>query len=93
MLRITIDERPTEQRWILQGRLVGPWVAELETSWKKACNGFNARKCVLDLSEVTRVDDSGEKLLMEMKRAGVELFACGVYMKYVVEEISALCKR
>jgi hypothetical protein len=92
MLRITINEGPTEQLWILQGSLVAPWVAELETSWKNSRSSHEARKRVVVLSEVTRIDDRGEKVLREMKNAGVELIACGVYMKHVVEEISNRCK-
>ena len=37
MLKITITNTATEQRWILEGRLVAPWVDELKTSWKCAC--------------------------------------------------------
>ena len=29
MLRITVETKPTEQMWILQGRLIRPWAAEL----------------------------------------------------------------
>src|SRR4029077_16381825 len=36
MLKITITDTATEQRWTLQGRLVAPWVDELKTSWKSA---------------------------------------------------------
>jgi len=92
MLRITIAEGPTEQRWILQGRLVAPWVAELETTWEKARGSHEARKRVVDLSEVTRIDERGEQVLQEMKSEGVELIACGVYMKFLVEEMSSQCK-
>jgi hypothetical protein len=35
VLKITINETVTEKRWILEGRLVGPWVGELRRSWKK----------------------------------------------------------
>ena len=30
MLRVTISDGPKEQRWLLQGRLESPWIAELE---------------------------------------------------------------
>ena len=36
MLRITIQNTPTEQTWILQGRIVRPWAAELKYCWKKS---------------------------------------------------------
>ena len=91
MLRIMITDGPTEKRWILQGRLVAPWVAEFEKSWKSRSRS-DVRKCVVDLSEVTLIDREGEKLLKTMRRAGAELIACGVYLRHVVEVINSQCK-
>jgi hypothetical protein len=87
MLRITINDGPAEQRWTLQGRLVAPWVAELESSWKNEHHRHDARRCVVDLNDVTLIDDQGEKALRVMSRAGAEFIACGVYVKHVVELI------
>ena len=92
MLRITITDGADEQRWILQGRLVEPWVEELETSWKKRSRP-EARKRVVDLTEVTLIDKRGEKALRAMRRAGAELIAYGVYLKHVVEGICSQCGR
>jgi hypothetical protein len=47
MLRIMITDGLAEQRWILQGRLVMPWVTELEKSWKESRSQGDARKCWL----------------------------------------------
>ncbi len=66
MLRITITDGPAEQRWILQGRLVAPWVAELEARWKNSHRRRDARKCIVDVSDVTLIDDRGEKALLVM---------------------------
>jgi anti-anti-sigma regulatory factor len=92
MLRITITEDAAEQRWSLHGRLEAPWVAELETTWRER-GGRDARKCVVDLSEVTRIDKRGEKVLKAMKEAGAELIACGVYVRQVVDDIATRCRR
>ena len=92
MLRITITDGPAEQRWILQGRLVAPWVAELETAWKNSHNRRDGRGCVVDLSDVTLIDDEGENALQVMGKAGAEFVACGVYIKHVVELIKSQCK-
>ena len=88
MLRITTTDSPIEQRWILQGRLVEPWIAELETGWKK--RGRNdMRRCVVDLTEVTLIDKRGEKMLKAMRRAGAELIARGVYLRHLVDDIKS----
>jgi hypothetical protein len=93
MLRVTITDTPIEQRWTLQGRMVGPWVAELRSSWKRASRQRENRKCVVDLSEVTLIDKHGERMLRMMADAGVQFVACGVYTKHVVENLKTQGKR
>ena len=87
MLRITITESELEQRWILQGRLTGPWVAELEGNWNMR-RAHDGRKCIVDLRDVTLIDACGEELLEAMSRAGAELTGSGVYVQYLAEEIA-----
>ncbi len=43
MLKITIMETATDRRWIVQGRLVGPWVNELRKAGNDCC-GLCPRK-------------------------------------------------
>lgn len=85
MLRITIIDEPAEQRWNLQGRLSGPWVAQLKSNWEKAHGQGELRKCVVDLSCVTFVDLEGERVLATMMKDGAEFIATGVYTKHVLE--------
>ncbi len=92
MLRITMTENDHEQRWILQGRLTGPWVTELETNWN-SLRPQDGRKCVIDLTDVTLVDKCGEELLETMKRAGAELIGSGVYLRFLVDEFTSRCRR
>jgi ABC-type transporter Mla MlaB component len=87
MLRITITETPTEQRWVLQGRLTEPWIAELRSTWKRTRSARRGRTCVVDLNDVTSIDRSGERLLLAMVRKGVRCIASGVYIKHVLETL------
>ncbi len=89
MLRITMTDEPSGQRWILQGRLSGPWVAQLKSSWKKAHPTGEIRKCVVDLSGVTFVDLDGERVLLMMLKSGAEFLASGVYTKHLVETLGS----
>jgi len=93
MLRITITETATEQRWTLEGRLVGPWVGELRTSWKNRHRAQNGRTCTVDLSEVTCIDKSGLQLLRAMTREGTRFIATGIYTKHVLEELKTNTRR
>ena len=56
MLRITIADETSEQRWTLQGRLSGPWVAQLKSNWERSHGKNGNCKCVVDVSDVTFVD-------------------------------------
>jgi hypothetical protein len=86
VLRITISETPTEKRWTVQGRLVGPWVAELRTSWKKTHRDLGGRTCIVDLTDVTLLDKCGERLLRTMSKEGAQFIATGVYIKHVLQQ-------
>ena len=87
MLRITIAETLTEQKWTLEGRLVHPWIPELKATWAKTEGSRRERQCLVDLTGVTFIDKSGEKVLAELSREGAELIASGCYTRHVVQNI------
>lgn len=87
MLRITVIDEPSEQRWLLQGKISGPWVTQLRSNWKKKQPQNGQLKRVVDLNGVTFVDLEGEKVLASMLREGTEFIATGVYMKHLVETL------
>lgn len=47
----------------LEGRVVGPWAAELGAVWSGLAPSLTDRKVSLDLSDVTFVDDQGMRVL------------------------------
>ena len=85
VLRITITDEPKEQRWTLQGRLSGPWVAQLKSNWEKSHSQNGNRNCVVDVSGVTFVDLDGERVLATMIKDGAQFIASGVYTKHILE--------
>ena len=87
MLRITTSESPTEIRWILHGCLVGPWIGELRTNWRRRILSRQGRTCVVDLNDVTFIDKSGERLLRAMSKKGAQLIARGLYVKHVLLQL------
>jgi ABC-type transporter Mla MlaB component len=89
VLKITVIDTPSERRWVLQGQLAGPWVHELRASWKKHQRSQKGQRCVMDLDDVTLIDNSGEKLLGVICKKGVQLLANGVYTKHVLEKVKA----
>ena len=87
MLRITIAETRSEQKWTLEGRLVQPWVSELKSCWTQTETVRRDRRCVVDLTGVTFIDKSGERALSELCKEGAQLIATGVYTRHVVHNI------
>jgi ABC-type transporter Mla MlaB component len=86
MLRITVAEMATEQRWTLEGRLVGPWVGELRTRWKERHRAQNGRTCTVDLSAVTFIDTGGRRLLRIMSKDATQFIATSIYIKRVLDQ-------
>lgn len=70
MLRITIDEGEESVVLRLEGKLIAPWVAEVEQCWQRAFTSVGERSVLIDLSAVNFVDTAGEALLARMYAAG-----------------------
>jgi hypothetical protein len=85
MLRITVREKASEQRWILQGRLTKECIDELVSSWRAARRGRTARNRIVDLNEITVIDKSGEVVLSMMIGEGPRFVATGLYTKHLLE--------
>ena len=88
MLRITVTETTSEQRWVLQGRLTESSIEELIANWQ-ANRRYPPQDCVVDLNEVTSIDKVGEQALLMMIRDGAKFVATGLYTKHLLESLSA----
>ncbi|HEY1337575.1 MAG TPA: hypothetical protein VGF59_08695, partial [Bryobacteraceae bacterium] len=89
MLKITLHDSARELRIQLEGRLSGPWVAELRQCWRTAASTTVGRPTVVDLRDVDFVDSPGESLLADMHRAGVRLEASTPLIDDLVRSICA----
>jgi hypothetical protein len=87
MLRITISNTATEERWTVEGRLIAPWVNELKASWKKSKDTARGKRCIVNLDEVTFIDKSGERVLRCMSKQGAQFIAKDVYVKHVLDRL------
>ena len=87
MLRITVKERASEQRWILQGRLTKECIDELVSSLRAARSGLSAGNRIVDLNEITVIDKCGEEVLSMMIGEGVKFVATGLYTKHLLEAL------
>jgi hypothetical protein len=90
MLRITVTEGASEQRWVLQGRLTGSSVEELTANWRNNRRDRRpTQSCIVDLNEITSIDKDGEQVLLMMIRDGAKFVATGVYTRHLLESLSA----
>jgi hypothetical protein len=85
MFRASYSDTADAQRWSLHGRLAGPWVEELRSCWRQARERAPLARAIVDLKEVTFIDQAGEKLLAEMRGAGAKLIATGVAHQHFIE--------
>ena len=89
MLKITVqrDAAPDTCSLLLEGRLAGPWVEELNSYWCQM-SVDQQRHTVIDLAGVTFIDANGKLLLTELWQQGAELRASGCLTRCIVEEIT-----
>ena len=89
MLKITgqRDAALDSMSLILEGRLAGPWVEELNSYWHEML--VNKQNCtMIDLTGVTFIDADGKALLTRLWQQGSELRAAGCMTRCVVETIT-----
>jgi len=89
MLRITVEKEDNVATLALEGKLAGPWVAELEQCWRAAKAASAEASIRVHLRAVSYIDAAGKELLAEMYRQGVELVAAGCMTRAIVAEITA----
>jgi anti-anti-sigma regulatory factor len=87
MLKITVHIDGGVGVFELEGKLSGPWVNELERSWRSIAVTQQICSTRVDLSSVTFIDQEGRGLLTKMYRAGAKLVTTGCLNKCIVEGI------
>jgi hypothetical protein len=68
VLRITINEEAAKVMLKVEGRIVGPWTAELDRIWQSLGPSLDGRKLAVDLRGVSYIDHKGREILAEMCR-------------------------
>lgn len=89
-LKITTHQEAQMTSFVIEGKLVGPWVKELEKCWESVLAADPSSVMLVNLAAVTFIDSEGRALLTRMRRQGVRLLATGVLIKAIVAEIEAL---
>jgi hypothetical protein len=88
MLKISIMDGHTERRLIVEGKLVGPWVAELRGACENANTDLFGRTLIIDMKHITAISQEGENVLSELIQKGIKFRCCGVFTKHVLKQIA-----
>jgi hypothetical protein len=88
MFRISIADTPSRRTLIVEGTLVGPWVAELGRTWRNASQELDRRKLVIDLRNLTAISREGEDAIFELMKKGVKFTCCGVLNRHVLKQLA-----
>src|SRR5260370_25371795 len=93
MFKISIVDTRSQRTLVVEGTLVGPWIAELRTSWRNACQELGRRKLVIDLRNLTTISRAGEDAIFELMKEGAK-FSCGnVLTKHVLKQLAGKKQR
>lgn len=87
MMKIQAEQRDDRLILLVEGRLAGDFVPELERCWQAALSEQPQRKIVVDLKSVTCVDRAGRYLLQMMYGNGVDFLRAGLAVQDILEQI------
>jgi hypothetical protein len=92
MLRISVERNSKTATLKLAGKLVGPWVDELDRTWNEVNMQTLIDGVLLDLSDVTFVAPEGRRQLKSMCEKGARFKTSGCFGKGLIEEIVKDCQ-
>ena|SRR5215831_1253145 len=87
MLRISVVNEPGITRMKLEGKLAHEWVEEARNAWVALSELHGETEIVVDLLNVSFVDEAGHRLLRDIRHAGAELMGAGPLMSALIDEI------
>jgi anti-anti-sigma regulatory factor len=93
-LKITIQEQDQTIEIKLEGRVVGPWVAELRRVWAETAAQLGAKAVSIDIQHVTYADAGGKQVLRDIyAQTHAKLIASSPWAQYLAEEIMQIHER
>ena len=85
MIRITAKHELSATRLFLEGKLCGRCVDELDKCWQSCA--AEEPTLLVDLTNVSYVDEHGKELLTRMHNNGIKLFSTSLMTKCLIEQI------
>ena len=74
---------------VLEGRVAGPWVSELERAWVEAVPQIGSRRVEIDMRNVIYADAAGKRVLRSIfSQSGAKLVASSLGIQDLAEEVA-----
>lgn len=93
MLKISMVDGRTQRRLVLEGKLVAPWAAELRTACQKAKTDLKGRELLVEVKNLTAINQAGENVLLELMKEGVKFRGFGVFTKHMLKQLASRVNR
>jgi hypothetical protein len=88
MFKISIVDTRAQRKLVVEGTLIGPWVAELDTTWRNASRDVGERKVVIDMNNVTVISREGEEAIFDLMKKGAKFACASVLTKHVLKQLA-----
>ena len=82
VIRITCHNETALTRLVLEGKLAGACVDELDKCWRETPN-----KLLIDLTSVSFIDERGKQLLKRMHDNGATLISSSIMSRCLIDEL------
>jgi hypothetical protein len=84
MIRITAQRESSATKLFLEGKLAGPGVYELAKCWQETSAEASL---LVDLTNISFVDEHGKELLYRMHKHGTKLFSTSLMTRCLIDQI------
>jgi hypothetical protein len=93
MLKISVVEARNQRRLLVEGRLIAPWSAELVSACDNAREGLDGRELLVELVNLTAINQEGENVLLALMNEKVKFRGCGVFTKQVLRQLARRARK
>ena len=88
MLRIVVFDEPFSVKLRLEGELTDETTPQLTQRWAEVRSRLRDRRAILDLGDVSKMDESGRQLLSWLTDSGVRFSYAHPVLQPLVEDLS-----
>jgi hypothetical protein len=93
MLKISLLDSPRQRRLVVEGKLIGPWAAELRNACQEARADLRDRELVIEMKHVTTIGEEAQNVIVDLLNRGIKFRCNGVFTKHVLKQLTRRANR